>query len=175
MTKGSETVWDSGEVHSANSANVAYGGPALDAATQYAFKVRVWDEASTPSEWSTPASFETGLLSKDDFAAKWIAAPADDLNLAGVKWIWSTNEDGTGNLPAMTRYLRATVNLAAKPGTARFLFTVDDEAVVYVNGTQVIDTKTLRDNDENAWQKAQIVDVTNLLSGPAARRATCSR
>ena len=38
---------------------------------------------------------------------------------------------------------------------------------MYVNGTQVIDTKTLRDNDENAWQKAQIVDVASLLQAGA--------
>ena len=47
------------------------------------------------------------------------------------------------------------------------LFTVDDEAVVFVNGTQVIDTKTTRDNDENAWQKATQLDVTSLLHSGA--------
>ena len=67
----------------------------------------------------------------------------------------------------MTRYLRATITLASQPQDARFLFTVDDEAVVFVNGTQVIDTKSLRDNDENAWQKAQVVDVATQLQAGA--------
>ena len=56
-------------------------------------------------------------------------------------------------MPALTRFLRATVNLQSAPSQARLLFTVDDEAVVYVNGTQVIDTKATRDADENAWQR----------------------
>ena len=67
----------------------------------------------------------------------------------------------------MTRFLRATVNLAKRAEQARLLFTVDDEAVVYVNGTQVIDTKAARDADENAWQKATRVDVTSLLHSGA--------
>ncbi|MDA0182677.1 family 78 glycoside hydrolase catalytic domain [Solirubrobacter phytolaccae] len=165
VSQGDNTLWDSGEVNSPASANVPYSGPALESATKYSWKVRVWDETGKVSDWSAPTTLETALLTSTDWTAKWIAAPADDLNLSGAKWIW--HEDGTQNMPAMTRYLRATVTLPSAPGTARFLFTVDDEAVVYVNGTQVVDTKTLRDNDENAWQKAQIVDVTSLLKAGA--------
>lgn len=165
VSRGDTTLWDSGEVHSGASANVPYSGPALESATQYSWKVRVWDESGVPSAWSAPATLETALLTGADWTARWIAAPADDLNLSGAKWIW--HEDGTQNLPAMTRYLRTTFTLPSAPGTGRFLFTVDDEAAVYVNGTQVADTKTIRDNDENAWQKAQVVDVTTLLKAGA--------
>ena len=50
--------------------------------------------------------------------------------------------------------------------TARLLFTVDDEAAIYVNGTEVVDTKAKRDADENAWQKAVVVDLgPNLHAG----------
>ncbi|MBE2316363.1 family 78 glycoside hydrolase catalytic domain [Solirubrobacter sp. CPCC 204708] len=158
VTQGDQTVWDSGEVRSPASANVPYAGPALESGTQYRWKVRVWDEAGRPSDYSAPATLETALLTNADWsAAKWIAAPSDDLNLSGARWIW--HEDGTQNMPAMTRYLRATVDLATAPSSGRFLFTVDDEAAVYVNGTLVIDTKSIRDADENAWQKAQLVDV----------------
>ena len=38
------TVWDSGEVHSSASANVPYGGPALESGTKYTWRVRAWDE-----------------------------------------------------------------------------------------------------------------------------------
>ena len=115
--------------------------PRSSPAPQYTWRVRVWDETNTPSAYSAPAALETGLLEQSDWTAKWIAAPADDLDLAGARWIWFTGDDAANNLPAMTRYLRATVNLATKPAEARLLFTVDDEAIVYVNGTQVIDTK----------------------------------
>ena len=167
VSKDGTDVWDSGEVHSAASANVAYGGPALQSGSRYTWKVRAWDESGQPSAYSAPASLETGLLSAGDWTAKWIAAPADDLNLNGDKWIWYTNDDAVNNMPALTRFLRATVTLPAAPTEARFLFTVDDEAVVFVNGTQVIDTKAQRDSDENAWQKAQLLDVTSLLHAGA--------
>jgi alpha-L-rhamnosidase len=164
VSQGDETIWDSGEVHSSASANVPYGGPALQSGTKYTWRVRVWDETNAPSAYSRPATVETGLLEQGDWtASKWIAAPADDLNLSGARWIWFTDDDAVNNQPAMTRYLRAAVTLATKPSSARLLFTVDDEAVVFVNGTQVIDTKPLRDNDENAWQKAQLVDVAQHL------------
>jgi len=173
VTKGDATVWDSGEVRSPASANVPYGGPALESATQYRWKVRVWDETGRPSEYSAPAQLETALLTNADWTAKWIAAPADDLNLSGARWIW--HEDGTQNMPAMTRYLRTSFTLASAPSSARLLFTVDDEAAIYVNGTLVADTKALRDNDENAWQKAQIVEValkagTNTIAVQAKNR-----
>ncbi len=163
----SGAVWDSGEVHSSASSNVAYGGPALASGTRYTWKVRAWDESGSPSAWSDPASLETGLLERDDWKGKWIGAAADTLNFSGDKWIWYTNDDAVNNLPALTRYLRAAVTLPSVPASARLLFTVDDEAVVYVNGTQVIDTKPIRDADENAWQRAQAVDVHSYLHAGA--------
>ena len=163
VSKDGADVWDSGEVHSTASANVPYGGPALQSGTKYTWKVRAWDETNTPSAYSAPASLETGLLQQADWTAKWIGAPADTLTLSGDKWIWYTNDDAVNNMPALTRYLRATLTLPSAPQEARLLFTVDDEAIVYVNGTQVIDTKATRDADENAWQKATQLDVTNLL------------
>ena len=128
VSKDGADVWDSGEVHSPASANVPYGGPALASGTKYSWKVRVWDETGAPSAYSAPATLETGLLQQSDWTAKWIGAPANDLNFSGDKWIWYTNDDATNNMPANTRFLRATVNLAAAPTEARFLFTVDDEA-----------------------------------------------
>ena len=167
VSTGGEDIWDSGEVHSPASANVPYGGPALESGTRYTWRVRAWDESGQPSAWSAPAPLETGLLTQADWTASWIGAPADDLNLSGARWIWFTNDDAVNNLPAMTRYLRTTVTLPSAPGEARFLFTVDDEAVVFVNGTQVIDTKPQRDSDENAWQKAQQVNIGSLLHAGA--------
>ena len=167
VSTGGQDIWDSGEVHSPASANVPYGGPALESGTRYTWRVRARDESGQPSAWSAPAPLETGLLTQAELRASWIGAPADDLNLSGARWIWFTNDDAVNNLPAMTRYLRTTVTLPSAPGEARFLFTVDDEAVVFVNGTQVIDTKPQRDSDENAWQKAQQVNIGSLLHAGA--------
>ena len=70
---------------------------------------------AAPSEYSAPAQLETGLLTNADWTAKWIAAPADDLNLSGAP-AGSGHEDGTTrNMPAITRYLRTIVTLASAP------------------------------------------------------------
>jgi alpha-L-rhamnosidase len=167
VSQGDQTVWDSGEVHSPASANVAYGGPALQSGSRYTWKARVWDESGAVGAWSQPASFETGLFSKDDFAAKWIAAPADDLNFSGAKWVWYTNDDALASNGPNTRFLRATLNLASAPGSARILFTADDEAAIWVNGTLVADSKSVRDADNDAWRRGQMADITSQLHAGA--------
>ena len=35
----------------------------------------VWDEQGRASEWSAPAHWHTGLLSKDEWRGEWIGAP----------------------------------------------------------------------------------------------------
>ena len=96
--------------------NVPYGGPALRPGTRYTWKVRAWDESGQPSDRrARPQSLETGLLTQRDWKAKWIGAAASDLDLNGDRWIWYTNDDAVNNLPAMTRFLRATVNLPTAP------------------------------------------------------------
>ena len=70
----SSALWDSGEVHSAATFGVPYAGPALEPGRQYAWRVRVWDENGTPSEWSNAAHWTQAPA----WRAKWIAAPKDD-------------------------------------------------------------------------------------------------
>lgn len=57
---GAPDVWDSGRVASAASSDVAYGGPALHAASGYVWRVRTWDASGTASAWSAAAPFGTG-------------------------------------------------------------------------------------------------------------------
>ncbi len=70
-----EVVWSSGEVSSANSYLVAWGGPALASRTRIRWQVRVLgsDELDATSEWS---EFELGLLDDTDWVANWIVADA---------------------------------------------------------------------------------------------------
>ncbi|WP_141309990.1 family 78 glycoside hydrolase catalytic domain [Streptomyces spinoverrucosus] len=80
-TPGSADVWSSGRVASDRQVGVRYGGPALEAATRYYWRVRAWDDKGVASPWSAPASFETGLLDAGDWdGAQWItrrAAPSE--------------------------------------------------------------------------------------------------
>lgn len=64
------TIWDSGKVKSDQSVAVRYAGEALKSAQLVEWKVTVWvDEDKAESKI---ASFEMGLLSLDDWEAKWI-------------------------------------------------------------------------------------------------------
>jgi alpha-L-rhamnosidase len=70
---GNPDVWDSGQVSSASSAQIVYEGPALESATRYYSRVRVWDETGTASAWSPVSWWETGLFDEADWdASEWI-------------------------------------------------------------------------------------------------------
>ncbi len=78
-------VWNSSVVNSKQSVLVAYRGKILRSATQYYWKVKVWDQFGKPSKWSKLSSFCTGLENKSDWnQARWIGYEdlADSLRLA---------------------------------------------------------------------------------------------
>ncbi|WP_218835669.1 family 78 glycoside hydrolase catalytic domain [Streptomyces sp. SA15] len=76
-TPGSADVWSSGKVATDRQVGVRYGGPDLDAATRYYWRVRAWDDKGVASPWSAHAYFETGLLDAGDWdGAQWITRPA---------------------------------------------------------------------------------------------------
>ena len=74
LAAGEGNCWDSGKTRSDNSLQVFYAGIPLHPATTYYWKVKVWDNHGNESAWSEPATWQTGLLSPDDWKdAQWIA------------------------------------------------------------------------------------------------------
>ncbi|MBV9961430.1 MAG: family 78 glycoside hydrolase catalytic domain [Parafilimonas sp.] len=65
-------LWRSGKVNSDSSVHVIYKGTSLKAGTKYFWKVRAWDNDNKVSNWSEMASWQMGLLSANDWKAKWI-------------------------------------------------------------------------------------------------------
>ena len=59
-------------MESAASADIAYAGTPLASGARYVWKVRVWDEAGMPSDWSEPAWFEVELDRTSGWRASWI-------------------------------------------------------------------------------------------------------
>ncbi len=80
---GGSDVWSSGRVTSSDSVNVTYGGPALGSHTRYFWSVRVWDDTGAASDWSSPATFETGL-NAPEWTADWVSAVG--ANRYGPEW-----------------------------------------------------------------------------------------
>jgi alpha-L-rhamnosidase len=72
VTSGDVTLWDSGKVASDVSVHVPYAGPALQPGQRCHWRVRVWDETDSASDWSEVAFWEMGLLSHANWQAEWI-------------------------------------------------------------------------------------------------------
>lgn len=70
-------LWDSGIVHSDQTAHIAYGGVPLRSRQQAVWQVRTWDADGQPSPWSAPATFEMGLLEPTDWSGQWISLPIE--------------------------------------------------------------------------------------------------
>ncbi|MFB8776982.1 family 78 glycoside hydrolase catalytic domain [Streptomyces broussonetiae] len=69
-------LWDSGTIRSSAQTDIAWGGEPLGSRTPVVWQVRTWSADGVSTDWSEPASFETGLLHRDDWgAACWIEHP----------------------------------------------------------------------------------------------------
>lgn len=69
-------VWDTKKIDT-DSCLISYKGDSLKPFTKYYWKVIVWNEKDMQSKPSDIASFETGLMSSDNWKGKWISDGQD--------------------------------------------------------------------------------------------------
>ncbi|WP_168442546.1 family 78 glycoside hydrolase catalytic domain [Pontiella desulfatans] len=158
-----EGVWDSGKVDSSSTSQIRYNGKPLVSCTSYRWKVRVWDQHGKVSPWSETALWTMGIMSPDEWRAKWIRSPGNkggnnDADLNGAKWIWTVAEGGTIEEPPVGSCLfsrRFQLERYADVLEAELNVAADSHAVVYVNGTQAVKTAH--------WQTGETVAVKELL------------
>ncbi|WP_282122018.1 family 78 glycoside hydrolase catalytic domain [Algibacter mikhailovii] len=73
LDKNIGDTFDSKKVNSSETIQIIYKGKSLAPASQYYWKVKVWDKDGTPT-WSETATFSTGFFQKEDWkGAQWIA------------------------------------------------------------------------------------------------------
>jgi len=113
-------LWDSGRIAGDSCLDIEYAGTPLSSRRQVWWMVRIWDHRGNASEWSTPASFETGLLSATDWTAAWIGKPI---------------ENREGSLPCP--YLRRDFTLRDTPVRARLYVTARGMFEIRINGIKV--------------------------------------
>ena len=77
LERDAADVWDSGKVACPETIGREYAGPPLLSRQRCFWKVRVWDRDDRPSSYSESASWEMGLLSADDWQARWIGCAAN--------------------------------------------------------------------------------------------------
>jgi alpha-L-rhamnosidase len=78
LQAGKDVTWTSGKVNSDQSQYIQYKGPGLESAKKYFWQVRIWDNSGRMSSWSAPSVFSMGLLSPNDWKAKWILPNKED-------------------------------------------------------------------------------------------------
>jgi alpha-L-rhamnosidase len=78
LTPGRANLWDSGKVPLPETNGVEYGGPVLAARQQVFWCLQAWNQDDVPSAWSSPSSWEMGLLSPNDWVGHWIGHPPQD-------------------------------------------------------------------------------------------------
>ncbi len=71
-------IWDSGRVEGDETVLVPYAGRNLVSSERVFWKVRSWDRDGRASEWSEAASWTMGLLSPEEWRARWITAAGSE-------------------------------------------------------------------------------------------------
>ena len=155
LAAGTGDLWDSGQVTSAESLRVPYGGTALTSRQRAFWKVRVWDKDGQQSPWSAPTEWTMGLLSPSDWSAKWIAHSASGLD--GAEWIWFNEGSPASSAPVGTRQFRRTITLPNDRTltSAKVRITADNSFALSINGQS-----TATGND---WQQPVSADITSRM------------
>ena len=67
-----EMLWDSGKIDAETPYGILYEGTPLQSSRRYSWRVRIWDADGIECPWSDPSYFETALLDRSDWQARWI-------------------------------------------------------------------------------------------------------
>ena len=164
LLAGKGDLWDTGRIASDQSVNVVYQGKELTSGQRVYWRVRVWDKKGEPSSFSESAFWAMGLLSSDDWKARWIgrdeSAQAEQENeLADTNWIWLPGENAAKEAPVGQRFFRRTFKVPEDRTirSARFVVTADNQAGVYINGRQC--------GHVNTFKQAVRLDLTPHVHG----------
>ncbi|MFF1261219.1 family 78 glycoside hydrolase catalytic domain [Streptomyces sp. NPDC058321] len=143
-------LWDSGKVHSDAQTDIPWRGRGLPAREPVAWQVRTWDQHGKATPWSRPATWETGLLKRDDWGdAEWIEHPGRSVG---------------DPLPLFARTFTAGRRAGAKVTKARLYLSGVGLHLAYVNGERVSD-EVLAPGSSNYQLSAEYraYDVTDLI------------
>ena len=140
LAVGECDLWDSKQVSSGNSTQLAYAGKPLTSGERAYWHVRVWDNQNHVSEYSPPAFFEMGLLKKEDWQGAWIGASELPLLPATPGNAWQATHGELGDEPINPAILlRREFTLPGKIRSARAYVCGLGYFELSINGSRVGD------------------------------------
>jgi len=153
LAVGVPDLWDSGKVTGDSSHLIAYAGQLLGSGERAWWRVRIWDESDTVSDWSEVAFWEMGLLHGRDWSAKWIYFPQE--RLASVR---------DGKILPPCPYFRREFAVASPIRRARIYASARGVYRLHLNGQRVGDAELAPGwTDYRRRMQYQTYDVTELL------------
>ncbi|WP_263359727.1 alpha-L-rhamnosidase [Acidicapsa ligni] len=164
-------VWDSGRIHSGQSVNVTFAGPALMPSTRYFWRVMAWDKDGDAYPVSETSWWETGLLDQQNWHAQWIGYETwEEAAVREAKAAWVTSPDGAaldGKAPEQKIGYRLPFTLNASVRRAVLFVTGQDVASAWVNGAQVAKGASLPPYKQFPWKKYVQIEVTSQVKSGA--------
>ena len=148
-------VWDSGKIKSNQTNQIDFAGKDLEKSKVYYWAVKAWDKANKAGTWSQVAKWETGLMGKQNWQAKWIG---NDLTSLGKGKVY--------HLPPAP-YFRKQVNLKGEIKKARLYVTSLGLYEFYINGKRIgkdYFTPGWTDYDKRVYYQTYDV-TTNIKNG----------
>ena len=166
LAAGKADIWDSGRVDSDQSVGVRYQGARLVAEKRYYWRVQLWDQENKPYPASEVAWWETGLLSAENWHARWIGyEEKEHRRLRESDAVWITNVPNANDRRSgdLNIDFRLAFELSQRVAHAALYVTGKDTAAAWVNGKQVLARQPLPPWKQTAWQTYARQDVTSEL------------
>ena len=135
-------TWDSGQVVSSATLDSRYSGRALRSRERCEWTVQVWDQDGIPSPFSMPATWEMGLLAREDWSASWLAGENRESQRDrehGLHWIWGPRPEKPER-----RWFRRAFELKEPVSTAELIAVVSDWwwwiriSGIWLDGRQIV-------------------------------------
>ena len=163
LNAGEGNLWDSQKVKSNASANVPYGGKALESRNTCYWKVMVTTNRGS-SAWSEPASWSMGLLEPADWQAQW----------TGLDQSFKGDVVDQRNTRLAARYFRKEFDASQKPVKATMYISGLGFYKLYINGRNIGDQEFApTPTDYSKVVKYNTFDVTDeLIQGKNALAVT---
>ena len=151
VDKNTGNIWSTGKVLSDETVFVTYKGESLKPFTRYYWKVKVYDQNGTGSDWSPAAWFETAMLDNSDWKASWIGDGSKQ---------FERDEDFYNDDPMPL--FRKTISVGKQIKTARLYICGLGYYEAFINGKKVGDNML-----DPGWtaHKAQALYVVHDVTG----------